>query len=153
MSTEFDLTISIPSDEEGYVLLQCPNCGTYFKLTPADIKDDGVLEVFCPSCGLISENYITEDVNELAVAMVKNKAMEIIHKEFKRIEHKFSNGAVVFKAGMRPKQEYESPINSGIEALEETYFPCCKRYAKIKPLLKTTGCYCPFCGLKNYELE
>ena len=54
MSNEINMTISIPTDDEGYVLLQCEHCGTYFKATPSDLKDDGVLHIFCPSCGLIS---------------------------------------------------------------------------------------------------
>ena len=86
MSDDFSMTISIPADDDGYVLLQCPNCGTYFKATPSDVQDDGVLELFCPSCGLAGESYITEDVLELAIAMTKNKAMDMIHKEFKKID-------------------------------------------------------------------
>ena len=49
--------------------------------------------------------------------------------------------------------ESEDSIRSGIEAMEICNFPCCKRTAKIKPLLKMTGAYCPFCGVKNYEIE
>lgn len=153
MSDDFSLTISIPTDDDGYILLQCPNCGTYFKATPSDIQDDGVLEVFCPSCGLAGENYITEDVLELAITMAKNKAMEMIHSEFKKMEREFRKGPVTFKAGRPPKREHENPIHSGIEAMEIASFPCCKRSAKIKPMLKMTGCYCPFCGVKNYEIE
>ena len=111
MSDEINMTISIPTDDDGYVLLQCEHCGTYFKGMPSDLKDDDVLNIFCPSCGLISENYVTDDVLELA------------------------------------------PIRSGIEAMEICNFPCCKRTAKIKPLLKMTGAYCPFCGVKNCEIE
>ncbi len=153
MSDEFQMTISIPTDDEGYVLLQCPNCGTYFKAMPSDIRDDGVLLVYCPSCGLAGEDYITEDVLELAMAMVQNKAMDVIHKEFKKMERQFSKGPVKFKAGRTPKHEPENPLHSGIEALEVASFSCCKRTAKVKPILKMTGCYCPFCGVKNYEVE
>ena len=67
MSDEINMTISIPTDDDGYVLLQCEHCGTYFKGTPSDLKDDGVFNIFCPSCGLISENYVTDDVLELAI--------------------------------------------------------------------------------------
>lgn len=153
MSDDFNLTISIPADEDGFVLLQCPNCGTYFKATPYDIQDDGILELFCPSCGLAGENYITEDILELAIAMTKNRAMDIIHKEFKEMESQFRKGPVTFKTGKPPKHEPENPIRSGIEALELASFHCCQRVAKIKPILKMTGCYCPFCGVKNYEVE
>ncbi len=153
MSDDSHMEISIPTDDDGYVLLKCPNCGSYFKATPFDLKDDGVLQVFCPSCGLAGENYITEDVLALAMVMAKNKAMDMIHQGFKKMEHQFKKGPVTFKAGKPPKHEPENPIRSGIEALEIISFPCCKRSAKIKPILKMTGCYCPFCGVKNYEFE
>ena len=31
MSDEIHMTISIPTDDEGYVLLKCEHCGTFFK--------------------------------------------------------------------------------------------------------------------------
>ena len=154
MSDEFHVTISIPTDDEGYILLQCEHCGTFFKATPSDIEDDGVLHLFCPSCGLSSENYVTEDVMELAMKMAQNKVNDMIYDMFKDLErHNRRNSMIKFKAGKRPKHEAKEPIRSSIEALEITSFPCCRRTAKIKPLLKMTGAYCPFCGVKNYEIE
>lgn len=154
MSDEIRMTIPIPTDDEGYVLLKCQHCGTLFKLAPSDFKDDGILHIFCPSCGLTSEIYITEDVIELALKMAKNVAGDLIYNAFKDLErHNKRNSIIKFKAGKRPKHEPEDPIRSGIEALEITMFPCCGRTAKIKPLLKMTGAYCPFCGVKNYEIE
>ena len=153
MSDELKFEISIPTDNDGYVLLKCPNCGTYFKATPSDVQDDGVLELYCPSCGLSSDSYITDDVLELAIAMTKNAAMDLIYNEFKKMERQFKKGPITFKVGRPPKHEPEDPIRSGIEAMEIVTFPCCKRTAKIKPILRMTGCYCPFCGVKNYEIE
>lgn len=153
MNDHFEMSISIPTDDDGYVLLQCPDCGTYFKATPMDVEDDGVLQIYCPSCGLAGETYITEDVVELAMAMIKNKTMDMIYDEFKKMERQFKKGPMTFRAGTPPKHEPEKPICSGIDALEIAEFPCCKRTAKIKPLLKMTGCYCPFCGVKNYEIK
>lgn len=37
------ITIRIPADEEGYVLMKCPQCGELFKLKVQDIHDDGVM--------------------------------------------------------------------------------------------------------------
>lgn len=154
MSDEFHMTISIPTDDEGYVLLRCEHCGTFFKITPSDIEDDGVLRIFCPSCGLTSETYVTEDVIELALKMARNIVGDMIYDAFKDLErHNKRNSMIQFKAGKRPKHETEDPIRSGIEAMEIAAFPCCNRTAKIKPLLKMTGAYCPFCGVKNYEIE
>lgn len=86
MSDEINMTISIPTDDEGYVLLQCERCGTFFKSTPFDLQDDGVLHIFCPSCGLTSENYITEDVIELAMKMANNVVNDMIYDAFKDLE-------------------------------------------------------------------
>ena len=153
MNDDVSLTISIPTDDEGYVLLKCEHCGTYFKGTPYDIQDDGVLHIFCPSCGLVSDSYITDDVLELAQNMTMNMMNDMIYDMFKDLEHHSKRGAIQFKAGKRPNREPEDPIRSGIEALEICSFPCCERTAKIKPMLKMTGAYCPFCGVKNYEIE
>lgn len=147
------MEISVPTDDDGYILLKCPICGTYFKTTPSDIEDDGILEMFCPSCGLADGNYMTEELLDLALTMTKNKAMDLIYDELKKMERQFKNGLVNFKAGRRPKHEPEDCIYSGINAMEVTTFSCCRRTAKIKPILKITGCYCPFCGVKNYEVE
>jgi len=153
MSDNIHMTISIPADDEGYVLLKCEHCRTFFKCTPSDIQDDGVLHIFCPSCGLVSDSYITEDVLNLAIKMTKNAANDMIYDMFKDLERQTKRGGVQFKAGKRPKHETEDPIRSGIEALEISSFPCCARTAKIKPILKMTGAYCPFCGVKDYEIE
>lgn len=153
LDDKFNIEITIPSDNDGYVLMQCSYCGAFFKTTPDDIEDDGIWALYCPSCGLSSENYITDDALELVFAMVQNKTVDNIYDEFKIMEREFRNKPITFKAGKRPKHEPENPIRSGIEALEITSFPCCNRLAKIKPLLKITGCYCPFCGVKNYEVE
>ncbi len=133
--SDIKMEISIPADNNGYVLLQCPFCGEYFKLTPDDCEDEGVLDVFCPSCGLSGESFITEDVLELAMAMAKNVAMDIIYDEMKKWEKQFNSGFITFKAGKKPKLEPENPIRAGIEALTIIQFPCCKRTAKIKRML------------------
>ena len=103
MSDEIHMEISIPTDDDGYVLLQCEHCGSYFKATPSDIEDDGVLEIFCPSCGLVSENYATENVIELALAMAQNVAMDMVYDAFKKMERQFRNSPITFKAGKRPQ--------------------------------------------------
>lgn len=153
MSNDFAFEISIPSDDDGYILLQCQHCGTYFKIPAGDMENDALLNIYCPGCGLISESYMTGDVIELAQAMIQNHVMDMVYDAFKDLERKTKRGIVQIKAEKKPKHEYEAPIRSGIEALDVTRFNCCKKTAKIKPLLKMTGCYCPFCGVKEYEIE
>ncbi len=147
------LNITIPADNMGYVLLQCNHCTTYFKLKTSDIEDSNLLKIYCPSCSLECDNCITADVIELAITMAKNEVMNTFYKEFKKSEKQYDKEAFSLKVGKKPKQEPEIPINSIIDSLGVTYYNCCHREAKIKPLLKMTGTYCPFCGVKNYELE
>lgn len=56
-------TISIPTDEDGQILLNCPVCNDFFKVDSTAFEDDGVFEIHCPSCGVVSDNYITDDVS------------------------------------------------------------------------------------------
>lgn len=153
MNTEFSVTISIPADDQGYVLLKCEYCGDFFKISSTDLHDERILHIFCPSCGLVSASYITDEVIELAVKKFNNKMNEMIVKTFKDLERHNKNGLIKFKVDNKAMYEVEDPIRSGIDSLEICEFPCCKRTAKIKPLLKMTGAYCPFCGVKNYEIK
>lgn len=153
MMNEVKFEISIPTDNDGFILLQCQHCGTFFKIPADDLENDELLEIYCPSCGLISDSYLTDDVIDHAQAMVQNYAMDLIYDAFKDLEKRTRKRLVQFKAGKKPQSEDENPIKSGIEALEKARFDCCKKEAKIKPLLKMTGCYCPFCGVKEYEIK
>lgn len=153
MSDIVSFQIPIPCDDDGYVLLKCAHCGELFKTPSSDIEDDRLLYIYCPACGLVSDNYLTPDVLELATTIAQNYAMDRIYDAFKNMERKTKNGVIQMKAGGKPRHEDERPIKSGIEALTITSFECCKRLAKIKPLLRMTGCYCPFCGVKDYDVK
>ena len=148
-----EMSISIPGDNEGFILLKCQHCGELFKLQADDIEDDRVLDVHCPGCGLISESYVTDDVIKLATAKVENYMVDMIFDAFKDLERSTRNNLVQFKVGKRPERNHEDTITSGIQALRKVYMQCCNRKAKIKPLLIMTGCYCPFCGVKDYEIK
>lgn len=145
--SDIKMQISIPTDNDGFVLLQCPLCGEFFKLTPSDAQADDVIEIWCPCCGLKSGSYMTEDVIELAINMTENVVIDTIFKDIKKYEHQSKSSGVTFKAGKRPKAKSENPIISGIEALEIQKYDCCKRQAKIKLIVKLSGSYCPFCGV------
>ena len=122
MSDTIKFEISIPTDKDGYVLLQCPNCGTFFKMTPEDFQSDGILAIHCPSCGLEGGNYFTQDVLDLALAKAKNWAQKYINDELKKIEKK-ADGMVSISVESKLEKEYESPIVSTIDAMEIVSFP------------------------------
>lgn len=151
MSSDFSFTIEIPCDDDGFVLLQCPQCGELFKLKPSDYEADDVLEVCCPSCGIVSNGYLTDDIVELAMAAAKNKAFEAIHDEMKRLERKTKGKAVSFHAGKRPKPDYEPGLQASVDALEIAMCQHCGRESKVSGLLSMSSYVCPLCGVSNFN--
>lgn len=144
------IKISIPADKDGYVLMQCPLCGCYFKLTVSDIERAS--EIFCPGCGMKSDSYVTNEVIELAQVKVINQLEDEIYSMFKGMEKKTRGKMVSIKAGKKPTPAPENPIRNRVEAMDIAHFKCCDKTCKIKNMTKMTGCYCPFCGVKEYEL-
>jgi DNA-directed RNA polymerase subunit RPC12/RpoP len=141
------MEVSIPTDNDGFILLQCSLCGSFFKLKASDIEADDLIEIWCPSCGLKSDDYFTKDEIDLALKKSENAAMDIIYKEMKKWEHDFKGSGLTFSAGKKPKPKPENPIVSKIDALEIQKYECCKKEAKIEPIVKLSGSYCPFCGV------
>lgn len=151
MGDDFTFTIQIPCDDDGFVLMRCPQCGELFKLRPADYEADDVAEVFCPSCGGVSESYLTDDVIELAEAIAMNSVMESIHKGMKQLERRTRSKTVSFKAGKPPKKETEPALKPSVDALTVATCESCSRQSKISPLLKMSAFICPFCGVSNFN--
>lgn len=151
MSDDFSFTIEMPCDEDGFVLLQCPQCGEFFKLRPSDYESDDVLEASCPACGIASDNYLTEDVIDLAMVIVKNKAFKAIHKEMKDIERQTRNKAVSFKAGRPPRPDDEPVLQPSIDALAVATCKHCGMQSKVSHLLSMSMYVCPLCGVSNFN--
>lgn len=145
---DFTIGISVPADADGFVLLQCPKCGEYFKLPPSDIESDEVLDIHCPLCGLVSDNYLTDDVIELAKAKAINKLFGDIYGDMKKLERQSHNSFVQITV-KKPSEEEEILVKSTIDSMEIVDFECCDRQAKIRHLLSYCGCYCPYCGGKK----
>ncbi len=153
LSDEITFEITIPTDEDGFVLLKCPICGDLFKLIPSDYRDDSVVAIYCPSCGLTGESYITDDVIELAMNIAENQKNELISKALKQFERKTKGSIIKVETKTKIRKRSEQPIMLTAENLEQKIYPCCKMAAKIKPILKMSGSYCPYCGVMDYGVE
>ncbi len=151
MSDIITREIEIPSDVDGFVLLQCPKCGEFFKLIPSEMEAEDVISIYCPFCGLVSEDYYTDDVITLANKIAKNIGTDLINDFLKDLETSFKNGPITFKSNTKIEKETETPIVSGIEAMVVQKYKCCKREAKIHPIVKISGSFCPYCGVRYDE--
>ena len=139
------VSVSIPTDDEGFVLLRCPKCGEYFKIISQDVDSNEVIEIQCPLCGLVSDSYWTDDVVELAQVKALNMALESFYGEMKKLERKTRNSFIKVKAD-KLEQNEELPIKSSVDSMEIVDLKCCNKTIKIRQLLKFCGCYCPYCG-------
>ncbi|WP_024822614.1 hypothetical protein [Aminobacterium mobile] len=147
MSYEEVFNISIPSDNDGFVLLKCPSCNEKFMIQVDDIEDDSVIDIWCPHCGLKHDSYLDDNVNDLAEKIIQNHVADLLNDFSKDIEKIFKNNKnVKYKAGKTLEKESEIPIGRKTGDYDIKNYLCCGKTAKIRSITKFEGGYCPFCG-------
>lgn len=109
------------------------------------------MEVYCPACGIVSDNYLTQDVIDLAMAICKNQAFDAIHKEMKKLERRTKGKAVSFKAGKQPKPDDEPVLQPSIDTLAIATCKHCGKQSKVSRLLSMSMYVCPLCGVSNFN--
>jgi uncharacterized Zn-finger protein len=148
--SEVTFKITVPSDNDGFVTLQCPFCEDRFKLTVADFEREDIIEIFCPYCGLRHEHnqFLTDEVLEQAQIIATNYAKSVINQSAKDLERSFtSNKHIKFKAGKPLKMDAEKTLFEK-EELETYTLNCCQITVKTRPLHQVIGVYCPCCGVR-----
>ena len=147
MADDIKFEISIPADEEGYVILKCPSCSEKFMLTVEDIEDESRIDIWCPNCCLAHDNYLDDDVYELAERIVENQVAAMLNDFSRSLEKSFRNSKnIKFKSEKRIEKQAELPIARKTGDYEEKKYLCCDKTAKISSIKKFEGSYCPFCG-------
>ena len=67
------------------------------------------------------------------------------------MEKETKNSLIQFKCNKKPALKDIPPIKVRIDKLELQNYKCCNSMAKIQPISKMCGSYCPICGGINYE--
>lgn len=148
---ETHFEIRIPCDDDGFILLRCPHCDELFKLTAENIESDETLDIHCPSCGLSANNFLTQDVIDLALAKTSNYAMDAITQQLQAFAKKNSSGLVRFEVKANREREPEPPIRAAIEALQIVTCHDCEREVKVSPALAMSAYTCPLCGIGQFN--
>lgn len=143
--------ITIPTDEDGFVLLQCHICGEYFKLLASDVNDDSTINIWCPYCGLNGKQYAPKEVINTAIKIAENELNEFIYNALKKMEKETKSSLIQFKCNKKTNFKNIPPIKVRIDKLELKNYKCCNSVTKIQPISKMCGSYCPICGGINYE--
>lgn len=142
--------ITVPSDNDGFITLQCPFCNDRFKLTVVDLEREDIIEIFCPYCGLRHQHscFLRDEVIEQAHIIAGNYAKSLINQWAKDLDRSFkSNKNLKFQAGKPLKIEDDKTLFEQ-EELETTTLKCCRITVKSRPLNKVIGVYCPCCGVR-----
>ena len=148
---ETHFEIRIPCDDDGFILLRCPHCDELFKLTTEDIESDETLDIYCPSCGLCANNFLTQNVIDLALTKTSNYAMDAITQQLQAFAKKNSSGLVRFEVKANREREPEPPIRAAIEALQIVTCHDCGREVKVSPALAMSAYTCPLCGIGQFN--
>ena len=141
------ISISIPLDEDGFMLMQCPHCQGFFKVLSADYESDDVYELWCPLCGLKDDNFLPAELLELAKAKALNSIIGDFEKQLARIGASTSRQSLMsLKVSVDSKREREREVLPAVDAFEKSVCVFCGRTTKLKPLDKYLGSFCAFCG-------
>lgn len=147
MSSDKIFEIPIPSDNDRFVVLKCPICSEKFMIQVQDVNDDSFIDVWCPKCGLKSDNYLDDDVNDLAENIIQNYVADLLNDFSKDMERTFRNNKnIQFKGSKKIARESEMPIGRKVGDFEEKKYLCCDKVVKLRTTTKFEGGYCPFCG-------
>ena len=142
-----DMSVSIPVDEDGFLLLQCPSCRGFFKVRSEDYEADDVEELWCPLCGLKNDSFWPDEVIELAKAKALNQFLGDFAKELSGIGRSSSRQSLIkLSVSSRFDHEREGEMLPAVDAYETATCKFCGRTEKLKPLPKYVGAFCAFCG-------
>ena len=105
MSDNFEISVSIPIDEEGMLGRECLECEDYFKIKPGTGLDTSYC--YCPYCEYEgdSDNFWTPEQIEYAQSIAANQAVDKVfkpfidkmNKTFRDLEHKTRGGMIEIK--------------------------------------------------------
>lgn len=143
------IKFQIPVDDDGYLTLQCPFCGEFFKISGEVAESEDYYQLYCPYCGLQSEpnDFFTKDVLQHVEGILENYMAQMINTFADDFEKSFSSSSFLkFEDGEKittnePKVLFEE------NNMDLISFQCCDK--NIKVFYKNQGkLYCPFCGVK-----
>jgi Zn ribbon nucleic-acid-binding protein len=126
MSDQITMTITLPTDDEGMVGRECPECKEYFKVKPGTGLPD-IETCTCPYCEHTDDSgeFITEDqlkyVESIAMREVLGPALAQLERSFKQLERSTRHSLFSIKVSTRG---FNLPIKYYAEKDLETVVEC-----------------------------
>ncbi len=83
---KFSFNISLPTDDDNYVLLECSSCEHSFRVASDDLEEIELSQLYCPYSGSREESYYPHEVREYAVALARAEMAREINETFADLE-------------------------------------------------------------------
>lgn len=137
-------TMSIQSDENGLITLQCDRCKTRFKVECSFMNDECEGSICCPSCGMTDSvnTFWPEEIIEGAKSAAIMEAELLIQEAFKGLNSKY----IKFKSTPVKRVDTKLSYKNKDYDMRELTVNCCQKRIALMPLDLTAGYYCPYCG-------
>ncbi len=136
--------VTLQSDENGLVTLQCDRCKSKFKMDCEYLNDTSDTEICCPICGIANsiDTFWPEEAVEAASKVAMMEVEELFANAFKGLNSKH----------IKIKQKSVNTVDRNIifknkdYDMEEVIVYCCEKKIALMPNDISAGYYCPYCG-------
>jgi len=151
--SDVTFTFTIQGDSEGYVTLECPFCGSEFKVQAGEFQSDDnpVIDLFCPYCGLTSgkNNFYSSETIEKAKSLAMNYAIEQLNRSFNKMASSINSGnKSIIKMDFKPLKKVNVKELKERDTTEEIFAcACCQNHVKVLYCSGISKVFCPYCGV------
>ena len=135
--SEFEVSVSIPLDSDGFLRRECPHCEGQFKWHDGPANEEAenapaAATYYCPLCGqpATPDSWWTRDQLAYAEGMAAPVAMEAVAEELDRAFKDLKGGFISFERGKGVSPETPMPLTE-IDDMEIVVSPC-HAYEPIK---------------------
>ena len=137
-------SISLQSDEDGLVTLQCDRCKSRFKVECDYLNNELEGDICCPVCGISEElhTFYPEEVVEEAKKIAMMEVQDMFQQSLKGLNSKH------FKVKTKPVPRVNRKLvfNNKDYDMQPITVNCCYKDIALMPADITAGFYCPYCG-------
>ena len=148
MSGEVSIPLSFPTDEDGFLTQECPECQRRFMVLLGEGSDQPLS--YCPYCGHHGQGcWWTEEQSEYAQSVA---VAEVIAPELRKLEQaaksleKSTGGFLKVSVKSDVPDQPIDPPTEPLSELRIKQFRCCRERVKVE---KERFHYCIICGRKT----
>jgi uncharacterized Zn finger protein (UPF0148 family) len=149
MDDSYNLQVSIPTDDDGFVRQQCPACGREFK---APVEDEELVAPgHCPYCGHQDDSWFTPEQMEQFEAQAMAAVMPELKKELDKMARDVSKSSGGLLSMEVKADEVDAPLMiPEAPDMKVVSSPCCSAVLKLEEDWNGST-FCPKCG-DSYNL-